>query len=149
MNFTRIDGSPETFILVFEIGDELASGLLGFAQEQHLSAASFKAVGACSSIRLGWFNWETKRYDPSVTLDEQVELLSLIGDVALKDHDPVVHAHAVIGKRDGTAHGGHLLEAHIRPTCELVLTESPAHLQKYFDPASGLVLIKPQRSTVP
>src|SRR3984885_11438013 len=55
---------------------------------------------------------------------------------------PVVHAHAVIGRKDGTAHGGHLLEAHIRPTCEVVLTESPSHLQKHIDPQSGLALIR-------
>lgn len=77
-----------------------------------------------------------------MTLDEQVELLSLIGDVALKDGKPVVHAHAVIGKKYGTAHDGHLLEAHIRPTCEVVLTESPIHLQKRIDPQSGLALIR-------
>jgi uncharacterized protein len=143
MNFKKIDESPKTFILVFEIGDELAEGLLRFAKEQNLSAASFKAVGALSSVRLGWFSWETKRYEPSVTLDEQVELLSLIGDVALKDGEPAVHAHAVIGKRDGTAHGGHLLKAYIRPTCEVVLTESPVHLQKFIDPEAGIALIRP------
>ena len=141
MNFKQIDKSPKTFILVFKMGDELAKGLTKFAEEQNLSAASFKAVGALSSVRLGWFSWETKKYEPSVTLDEQVELLSLIGDVALYEAKPVVHAHAVVGKKDGTAHGGHLLEAHIRPTCEVVLTESPAHLQKHVDPDSGLVLI--------
>jgi predicted DNA-binding protein with PD1-like motif len=142
MHFKRVDESPQTFVLVFETGDELASGLLQFAKDQKLASASFKAVGALSSVRLAWFNWETKTYDASVALDEQVELLSLIGDVALKDEDPVVHAHAVIGRRDGTAHGGHLLRAHVRPTCEVVLTESPAHLQKSLDPASGLLLIK-------
>jgi predicted DNA-binding protein with PD1-like motif len=116
MKFRKIDESPKTFILVFETGDELADGLLQFAKEQKLSAASFKAVGALSSVRLGWLNWEGKRYEPSVTLDEQVELLSLIGDVALKDGEPVVHAHAVIGRKDGTAHGGHLLKAVIQQT---------------------------------
>src|ERR1700732_2478010 len=143
MKSRQIDHSPKTFILVFETGDELAKGLLEFAQQEKLSAASFKAVGALSSVRLGWFSWESKQYEPSVTLDEQVELLSLIGDVAQKDGEPVVHAHAVVGKKDGTAHGGHLLKAYIRPTCEVVLTESPVHLQKFVDPASGLVLIKP------
>lgn len=143
MNFKKIDESPKTFVLVFQTGDELAEGLLQFAKGQNLSAASFKAIGALSSVRLGWLSWESKRYEPSVTLDEQVELLSLIGDVALKDGEPVVHAHAVVGKKDGTAHGGHLLNARIRPTCEVVLTESPAHLQKYIDPESGIALIKP------
>src|SRR5215467_12981002 len=141
MNFRQIDKSPKTFIIVFKRGDELASGLLEFAEEQGLSAASFKAVGALSSARLGWLSWEKKKYEPSVTVDEQVELLSLIGDVALKDGKPVVHAHAVIGKKDGTAYGGHLLEAHVRPTCEVVITESPAHLQKFIDPESGIALI--------
>lgn len=114
MRFSEINESPKTFILVFEIGDELAEGLLWFAKEQKLSAASFKAVGALSSVRLGWFSWESKQYKPSVTLDEQVVLLSLIGDVAQKNGEPVVHAHAVVGKKDGTAHGGHLLKAYIR-----------------------------------
>jgi uncharacterized protein len=142
MDFRKIDESPATFVLVFKTGDELAQGLLEFAKREKLSAASFKAVGACSSVRLVWFNWQSKRYEPSVTLDEQVELLSLIGDVALKDGEPAVHAHVVIGKKDGTAHGGHLLKALIRPTCEVVLTESPARLRKFIDPESGIALIK-------
>lgn len=143
MHFRKIDDAPQTFILVFATGDELAEGLLRFAREQQLSAASFKAIGALSSVRLGWLSWERKRYEPSVTLDEQMELVSLIGDVALQDGAPVVHAHAVIAKQDGTAHGGHLLHAYVRPTCEVVLTESPAHLQKVIDPESGIALIKP------
>jgi uncharacterized protein len=143
MKFRQIDDSPKTFMIVFETGDELARGLSEFAREQNLSAASFKAVGALSSVRLGWFNWESKKYEPSVTLHEQLELLSLIGDVALKDGKPVVHSHTVVGKQDGTAHGGHLLEAYIRPTCEVILTKSPVHLQKFIDPESGLALIKP------
>ena len=146
MHYTQIDQTPKTFILIFETGDELAEGLNRFAIEQQLSAASFKAVGALSSVRLGWFSWENKKYEPSVQLNEQIELLSLIGDVALKDGEPQVHAHAVIGKKDGTAYGGHLLEAHIRPTCEVVLVESPAHLQKRVDPDSGLALIRPSVS---
>jgi predicted DNA-binding protein with PD1-like motif len=60
----------------------------------------------------------------------------------LQDGAPAVHAHVVIGKKDGTAHGGHLLRAFIRPTCEVVLTESAAHLQKFIDRESGLALIK-------
>ena len=142
MRHRRIDETPDTWVLIFETGDELAEGLQRFATEQKLRAASFKAVGALSSVRLAWFSWDTKKYVPSVTLDEQVELLSLIGDVALKDGAPQVHAHAVIGRADGTAHGGHLLQARVRPTCEVILTESPAHLQKVIDPESGLALIK-------
>ena len=78
----------------------------------------------------------------AIKLQEQVELLSLIGDIALKDDEPQVHAHLVIGRQDGTAHGGHLLSATVRPTCEIVITESPQHLQKEIDPESGIALIR-------
>jgi predicted DNA-binding protein with PD1-like motif len=142
MKFRLIDQTPKTFVLVFQTGDELAKGLLQFAVEQRLSAARFEGLGGLSSVRLAWFSWESKKYEPSVTLDEQVELLSLIGDVALRDGKPFVHAHAVISKKDGTAYGGHLLEARIRPTCEIVLTESPTPLEKVVDPESGLALIR-------
>ena len=83
-----------------------------------------------------------KKYRTAAKLEEQVELLSLIGDVALAEGKPQVHAHLVVGRSDGTAHGGHLLKAVVRPTCELILTENPQHLEKRFDPESGLALIR-------
>ena len=143
MRFTLLDGHPRTFVLVFATGEELSSGLSRFAKEQKLAGSSFKAIGALASVKLGWFDWQAKKYRPSVVLEEQVELVSLIGDIALDDGDPKVHAHVVIAKSDGTAHGGHLIEACVRPTCEIVLTESPKHLQKQIDPESGLALIRP------
>jgi predicted DNA-binding protein with PD1-like motif len=88
MRYKLVDEKPKTFVLVFETNDELARGLKEFASEQKLASASFKAIGALSSVKLGWLNWKTKQYEPSVSLDEQVELLSLIGDVALKDGGP-------------------------------------------------------------
>lgn len=142
MHYKLVDQSPKTFVLVFEENDELAGGLKQFAAEQKLASSSFTAIGALSSAKLGWLNPATKQYEPSVALDEQVELLSLIGDIAVSSDGPVVHAHAVVGKRDGTAHGGHLLQARIRPTCEVVLTENPVHLTKVFDPKAGIMLIK-------
>ncbi len=70
-------------------------------------------------------------------------MLSLVGDVALTTKgQPKVHAHVVVGQSDGTAHGGHLLEAHVRPTLEVILTESPQHLQRVHDPETGLALIR-------
>lgn len=142
MHHKIINKAPKTYVIVFETGEELASGLQQFAEEQELEAASFKAIGALSSVELGWFDWDTKEYRTSVSLNEQLELLSLIGDVALKDGKPAVHSHLVVGKRDGTAHGGHLLKATIRPTCEVILTESPEYLKKQIDVQSGIALIR-------
>jgi predicted DNA-binding protein with PD1-like motif len=129
-----------TFALVFATGDEVTSGLAGFAREQSLSAARISGIGALQDVTLGYFNWETKEYDEN-RFDEQVEVVSLNGDVALKDGEPALHAHLAVGRADGTALGGHLLEAHVRPTLELVVVESPAHLRKEVDPETGLALI--------
>ncbi|MFZ0275261.1 MAG: PPC domain-containing DNA-binding protein [Acidobacteriaceae bacterium] len=142
MRYKAIDQNPRTYVLIFDTGDELAEGLKEFAQSQKLAGSSFKAIGALQSVKLGWFNWETKKYETAVHLEEQVELLSLIGDIALKDGKPQVHAHVVVGRRDGTAHGGHLLAAKVRPTCEVVLTESPVHLRKEMDAETGIALIR-------
>jgi uncharacterized protein len=142
MHYKLLDEHPKTYVLIFETGSELAAGLKRFAEEQKLRGSSFKAIGALSSVKLGWFNWETKNYQTSVALDEQVELLSMIGDIAERDGKPEVHAHVIIAKADGTAHGGHLIEANVRPTCEVILIESPAHLQKRMDAESGIALIR-------
>jgi uncharacterized protein len=136
---TRETAGP-TFVLVFETGDEAMDGLRSFATEHGLGAAHFSGIGAFSDAVLGYFDWERKDYQP-IRIDEQVEVVSLLGDVALQDGKPAVHAHVVVATRDGAAHGGHLLEAHVRPTLEVVLSETPAHLRKRYDPESGLALI--------
>jgi predicted DNA-binding protein with PD1-like motif len=102
------------------------AGLERFAREQSLSAAQFSGIGAFSDCVLGYFDWEKKDYQP-IRVDEQVEIVALIGDVALEDGEPAVHAHAVVAGSDGAARGGHLLEGHVRPRLEIVLSEAPAH----------------------
>lgn len=131
----------KTFALIFDTGDEAMAGLLEFARQNTLGAARFTAIGAFQDVVLGYFDWETKKYK-KIPVHEQVEVLSLIGDVALQDGEPKVHAHVVVGRSDGSTRGGHLVEAHVRPTLEVILTESPAHLQKQIDKESGLALIR-------
>ena len=135
------DGPQRTFVVVFDHGDEVLENLLAFARENRLSAAEFSGIGALSDAVLGYFDWQKKEYE-RIPVDEQVEVLNLTGNIALADGEPKLHPHVVVGKADGTAHGGHLLEAHVRPTLELIVTESPAHLQRRSDPATGLALIR-------
>jgi predicted DNA-binding protein with PD1-like motif len=135
------ENGERTFAIIFESGDEALSGLTRFAEEHNLAASRFTAIGAFSEVVLGYFDWDKKDYQ-RIPVNEQVEVLSLIGDVALDGTRPKVHAHVVLGLRDGSARGGHLLEGHVRPTLEVILTESPSYLKREFDPASGLALIK-------
>ena len=133
---------PGTWALVFEKSDEPVSLLERFAKEQRLTAASFSAIGAFSSAVLGYFDRERKGYE-EIEVDEQAEVLTLVGDVAVDEGEPKIHAHVVLGKRDGAAVGGHLLRARVWPTLELILRESPTKLRKRHDPETGLALIDP------
>jgi uncharacterized protein len=125
MRSKLIADEPKTFVVVLDAGEEILSSLTNFAKAQRLKGSSFHAIGALSRVELGWFNWESKKYQTVVRFDEQVELLSLIGDIAIKDSEPQIHAHLVVGRADGTAHGGHLLNATVRPTCELISPRAP------------------------
>jgi uncharacterized protein len=130
-----------TFALMLRHGDNVCETLLGFARQQRLSAASVTAIGAFSTATLGFFDWARKDYH-RILVDEQVEVLSLTGDISLApDATPQLHLRVVLGKRDGTAHGGHLLEAQVRPILEVLITETPPDLQRRHDPDSGLALI--------
>jgi len=132
----------KTFALVFDKGDEVVAGLSEFARAQKVGAAHFTAIGAFSEVTLGYFDRARKDYK-KMPLKEQVEVLSLIGDVALDGQEPKVHAHVVVGLSDGAARGGHLLEGRVWPTLEVIRVESPRFLRKRHDPESGLALIDP------
>jgi uncharacterized protein len=134
--------SERTFALVFQTGDEIVTSLEDFAKAEDFSGSHFTAIGALSDVTFAWFDWDKKRYEKAAEIREQVEVLSLIGDIALAKGKPKVHAHIVIGKRDGTAHGGHLMRAHVRPTLEVILAESAHWLRRKHDPESGLALIR-------
>jgi predicted DNA-binding protein with PD1-like motif len=146
MQYRQLHASEgqRTYVVVLETGDEVMGSLQAFATREGVFAAQITAIGALSDAVLMYFAWEKKQY-LRIPVREQVEVASLIGDVAqAPGGDPALHIHIVIGKRDGTAMAGHLGEAHVRPTLEAIVTESPAHLRKVKDPESGLALIRPQ-----
>jgi predicted DNA-binding protein with PD1-like motif len=138
-------GGQRTFAVVLETGDEVMACLESFAREHRVGAAQISGIGAFSAVTLKYFDWQDKRY-LSNKVDEQVEVASLNGDVAhAPSGEPSIHVHLVVGRRDGSALAGHLGSARVRPTLELVITESPAHLQKVKDEVSGLALIQPAK----
>lgn len=135
-----------TFVVVADPGDEAFAALEEFARDQRLSGAQITAVGAFSTATVGWYDREQQDYR-RIRIDEQCEVLSLIGDVALRADEPQVHVHAVLGLSDGSVRGGHLLEGHVWPTLEVVVRETPAQLRKTWRPEIGLALIELGRST--
>jgi predicted DNA-binding protein with PD1-like motif len=131
----------KTFALVFDKNEEVQQPLLAFAARNALSAAAITAIGAFSEVTLGYFDREKKDYKP-IPLREQVEVLAFTGNIAQQDGKPKLHAHVVVGKSDGTAHGGHFLGGKVWPTLEMIISETPQHLQRRHDDETGLALIE-------
>jgi predicted DNA-binding protein with PD1-like motif len=140
-------GQQRTFVVVLETGDESMTCLKRFVEQEKIEAAQLTAIGAFQSSVLGYFDWETKEYQ-KIPVNEQAEVAAFIGDVAIgPDGKPSLHVHCVLGCTGGRPVAGHLLEGYVRPTLEVVVTDSPAHLRKRHDPESGLALITPAAST--
>jgi len=130
-----------TYAVVFEVGDDVNAGLLDFAREKRIEAGHFTAIGGFRDVVLGYYDWDAKKIVRN-QIAEQVEVVSLIGNFARSpEGNPQFHAHVAVARRDGSMWGGHLLEAHARPTVEVVVTESPAHLQRTYDQQTGMAVI--------
>jgi predicted DNA-binding protein with PD1-like motif len=131
-----------TWVLVFDTDDEVIGELQRFAREQGLGGSHFSGIGAFRRALLGYFDWKTKDYRRN-PVEEQVEVVALTGFITEGADGPKVHTHVALGRSDGTAYAGHLLEGYVRPTLELEVDESPRHLRRRLDPESGLPLIDP------
>jgi predicted DNA-binding protein with PD1-like motif len=134
------EGGLRQYALVMDKGDEAVGAITDFARAERITGASLTAVGACSEATLGYFDPEINDY-LSTVFTEQMEILSLLGDIATKDDQPALHAHIVLGRRDSSAIGGHLQHLKVFPTLEIILSETPRHLRKRVDPSTGLALI--------
>jgi uncharacterized protein len=100
---------------------------------------------ACREATPAYFDPDVMQYQ-DIPVTEQAEVLSLLGDIAVSGGTPALHAHAVMGLRDGSTVGGHLRRAVVWPTLEVIVTESPAHLRKRVDEETGLALIALEES---
>lgn len=141
MKFKLLNNNGQkTFALILNDGDNVTECITSFAQEQHLHAAQITAIGAFSEATLGFFDFSIKDYK-KIEIKQQTEVLTLIGDISVYKNKPLLHAHVVLGKEDGTAYGGHLLHAIVHPTLEIIVTESPAWLMRKMNEAIGIPLI--------
>jgi len=135
-------GETRIWIAVLEMGEEAKQSLLALAGKEGIEAASFMALGAFERAVIGYFDWQKKTYQP-IPIDEQVEVITLVGDIVPDEKGkPSLHAHTVLGRSDGSTRGGHLIEGHVRPTLEITVTETPAHLTRRKHPELGVALIE-------
>jgi predicted DNA-binding protein with PD1-like motif len=143
MRSKRLNDRPrETWVLAFDPGDEPISLLLQFATKNDIRAAQISGIGGFSDVKLAFFDLQDKEYKP-IPLNEQVEVMSLLGNISRYEGKPKLHVHCIVGKRDGSAMGGHLLEAHVRPTLEVFVTAYQNEIERVLDPTTNLPLLKP------
>jgi predicted DNA-binding protein with PD1-like motif len=142
---SRVIGeSSRAFLLVFDRGDEVAATLTAFAASHDIGGARFTAIGACERATIAYWNASTKQYE-HIEIEEQVEIVSLIGNIARdEDGKPRLHGHVAIGRRDGTLVGGHFIEGRVHPTLELFLDVLAAPIDRRKDEGTGLQLIVPE-----
>lgn len=135
-------GETRVWIVVLQRGEEVKDAILQVIKREGIENASFVALGAFEKAVLGYFDWQEKKYQ-EIPVEEQVEVISLMGDVVPDEKGaPSFHAHTVLGRRDGSTRGGHLIKGHVRPTLEVTVTELPAHLTRRKHPELGIALIE-------
>jgi predicted DNA-binding protein with PD1-like motif len=136
-------GEPaKRYAVIFYQGDEAFTGLLEFADRYHVTSAHFTAIGALNRATLGRFDPQRKMYK-KIPISGQHEVIGMNGDIAPYQGKPAVHTHMVMGEPDGTTRAGHVLEAYVSPTLEVMVTVDPITMKKRFDPETDLTLIDP------
>lgn len=132
-----------TFAVTLKIGEEAVGALTELARELRLGASQITGIGAFQRVRLGYFDFKSSSFREN-EVNEQMEVLSMVGNIAdSREGKPTLHAHVVLGRADATTRGGHLVEGVVRPTLEVIIEESPEHLKRTYDPATGLILLQP------
>ncbi len=126
-------------LLRLERGEKIIETLTDYCRRRKIAAAAFEGLGTCRRAELGFFRTARKRYSVRLFRGDH-EIVSLLGNISLLDGKPFVHAHVVLSGPDFLARGGHLREAEVQATCEIMLRPLPGTIGRKFDPASGLNL---------
>ena len=114
----------KNYVLVFAEDDEVLSGIADFANKYNVKCAHFTAIGALKKSISAWYDVSKKAYKLN-SINQQAELVSLIGNITLLNDKPVVHVHFAVGFSDGKMEGGHMIEGYTFPTVELLITVEP------------------------
>jgi len=130
----------KTHMLVLRSGDDALKAIAGFAAQQSIEGATFSALGAFETSTIAYWNRETKEYEP-IEVPEQVEVLTMTGNVAMAGTDRRLHAHVILGRRDGSTMGGHLMKAVVHPTLEVFIVDLGMRLARTRDETTGLWLL--------
>ncbi len=129
MTYEEKTATAHVFEVRFSTGDEILSGLYDLVAKHHITSGHITGIGGLApGALLGWGDPEVGGFK-KIEIKDKTEIVSLIGDISMRNDAPYVHVHMIVGSSDGSTKAGHLIEAHIAPVGELtvVATSMAAH----------------------
>ncbi len=132
--------NSDSWVIVLKKDEKIIEKISEFLEAENIQSGYLRGIGAVSSVEIAHYDLKEKHYS-SKQFNGSLELLSLIGNVAVKDNEKIVHCHIILGTEDMKLFGGHLVEGTIGVTCEIIFNELPEPIPKHEDPEIGLNLI--------
>ena len=130
----------------FESGEQIAERLLTWLRAHEIGYATMTGLGAVSGATISYWNAASRAYEQH-HLPEQMEVVSLVGNVTIKEGAPFTHIHVTLGRRDLSIVGGHFNDATVHPNVEIWLSPESGSVERKLDEASGLfVMDLPERA---
>jgi predicted DNA-binding protein with PD1-like motif len=127
--------------LRFLSGEQLVAPLLEWLGREGIGYAALTGLGAVSRATVSYWNSQTKQYEQH-QLDEQMEVVSLIGNVTIREGVPFIHAHVGLGRSDLSVIGGHMSELVVHPTLEVWLRPETEAVHRALDESCGLYVMQ-------
>lgn len=123
--------SGEVIAVIMKDGESLSLNLLELCNsfKDHRILIINTALGMIKEVKMGYWNGESYEIHE---LNEPCELLGISG-IITPGTDPPYHLHLIVGKRDGSAHGGHFIEAKVCNTLEMFLIATNIEVERYTD----------------
>ena len=132
--------SPNKSILKIEKDEECLSILKSLAKERDVSFHFF-IIGACSLVELSFYDLKTKKYSNKEFGNENIEILSVNGNVAWDENEPIVHVHGIFSHENYECFGGHVVKLIISVTGEVIIHWLPSKLGRKYEEETGLKLL--------
>lgn len=130
----------DQLVINLERGEELLETLLSYCKAKDITGATFTGLGATDMLELAFYNLTTKSYERH-NIVEELEILSLTGNLGTLKEEKMLHIHGVFGRRDLSTLGGHIFKLRVSGACEIHLSTLPRQLHRVHDETTGLNLL--------
>jgi predicted DNA-binding protein with PD1-like motif len=137
MQYTK---TADGYLLRLDADEEIVGTIAWFADDRRIDTGVVEGIGSVHHAVLGYFDRASKEYLRR-TIEADCEIVSLLGNIALKEGKAFPHLHVTLGTRDFQAFAGHLFEGRVAATCELRVRALPGMVQRRKDETTGLWLL--------